>query len=85
MGSASLTYCQWRHFRALTRLWKDTSLIDVGVRSLASAAAAAATKALKMRPLKPVIGLEIHAQIHAKSKLFSGKVKGSFVVVFIWK
>ena len=75
MGSASLTYCQWRHFRAMTRLWKETSLSDVGVRSLTSATAAATVKAPKKRPLKPVIGLEIHAQIHAKSKLFSGKVK----------
>jgi len=81
MSSRSLTFCQWRHFRSLSRPWKETRFGVGGVRTLASAAPAhygskqdrsTAAKAQKKPPLKPVIGLEIHAQIHAKSKLFSG-------------
>ena len=34
---------------------------------------AAALKPQKKMPLKPVVGLEIHAQINSKTKLFSGR------------
>jgi len=64
---SEMSFSKWRHYRSLSRTAVEFPPM-CGIRLMATAAA----PKLKKSPLKPVIGLEIHAQIMSNSKLFSG-------------
>lgn len=63
MKLTNLSFSKWRYFRSL-----ESSQL-YGLRFMATAPA---LKTAKKSALKPVIGLEIHAQIMSNTKLFSG-------------
>ena len=79
MGT-QMTYSKWRYLSQIAfSKWRDFPILEDGRTGVLvpnfvrmAATATKVEKSPKKRPLKPVIGLEIHAQIHANSKLFSG-------------
>jgi len=79
MGT-QMTYLKWRYLSQMAfPKWRDFRILEDGRTGVfvpkfvrMAATATKVEKSPKKRPLKPVIGLEIHAQIHANSKLFSG-------------